>query len=58
MLEWMSGKGNTSPLLVGVQAGSFPLDVSMAISWKIWKQPTSRTSNTTFGYISKGCSVL
>ena len=34
MLERMWGKGNTSALLVGVQAGTVPLDISMAISQK------------------------
>ena len=52
------GKGKTPPLLVGMQAGTAPLDVSMAISQKIRKQPTLRPSNTTFGYISKGCSIV
>ena len=33
-------------------------DISMTISQKIKKQPSSRPSNTTFGYISKGCSVM
>ena len=58
MLERLWGKGNTPPLLVGVQAGTAPLDISMAISQKIWKQPSSRPSNTTFGYIPKGCSII
>ena len=58
MLERLWGKGNTSALLVGVQAGTAPLDISMAISQKIRKQPSSRPSNTTFGYIPKGCSVV
>ena len=41
-----------------MQAGTAPLDVSVAISQKIKKQPSSRPSNTTFGYISKGCSIV
>ena len=45
-------------LLVGMQAGTAPLDISMVISQKIRKQPFLRPSNTTFGYISKGCSVV
>ena len=52
------GKGNAPALLVGVQAGTVPLDVSVAISQKIRKQPSSRPSNTTFGYISKGSSIV
>ena len=58
MWEWLWGKGNTSAFLVGMQAGTAPLDVSVAISQKIRKQPSSRLSNTTFGYISKGCSII
>ena len=57
MLERLWGKGSTPALLVGVQAGTAPLDINMAISQKIKKQPTSRTSNTTLGYIYKGCSI-
>ena len=58
MLERMWGKESTPALLVGVQAGTAPLDISMVISQKIRKQPTSRPSNTTFGYIPKGCSII
>ena len=58
MLERLWGKGNTSALLVGMQAGTAPLDVSVAISQKIRKQPSSRPSNTTLGYIPKGCSIV
>ena len=36
------GKGNTSALLVGMQAGTSPLDVSVEISQKIRKQPSSQ----------------
>ena len=42
MLERLWGKGNTSALLVGMQAGIAPLDVSVVISQKIRKQPSSR----------------
>ena len=58
MLERLWGKGNTSALLVGIQAGTAPLDVSVVISQKIRKQPFSRPSNTSFGDIPKGCSVV
>ena len=34
------------------------LQSSMAVSQKIRKQSSSRPSNTTFGYISKGCSIV
>ena len=58
MLERLWGKGNTYALLVGTQASTAPLDVSVVISQKIRKQPSSRPNNTTFGYISKGCSIV
>ena len=58
MLERMWGKGNTPALLVGVQTGTVVLDIRMEISQKIRKQPSSRLSDTTFGYISKGCSIV
>ena len=50
------GKREHSSIAVGVQAGTALLDINMAISQKIRKQLFSRTSNTTFGYMSKGCS--
>ena len=56
--EGLWGKDNTLVLLVGMQAGPTPLDVSVAISQKIRKEPSSRPSNTTFGYMSKGCSIM
>ena len=37
MLGRLWGKGNTSALLVGVQTGTAPLDISMAISQEIRK---------------------
>ena len=53
MLKRLWGKGNTSALLVGMQAGTTPLDVSLVISQKIRKQPSSRSSNTTLGIYPK-----
>ena len=58
MLERLCGKGHTPALLVGVQAGTAPLDISMAISQKIREQPSSRPSNTTFGYTPKQRSII
>ena len=58
MLEKIRGKGSTPPLLMGVQTGAATMEISMAISQKIRKQSTSRPSNTTFGYIPKGCSIV
>ena len=57
-MERLWDKGNTSALLVGMQAGPNPLDVTVAIFQKIRKQPSSRPSNTTVGYISKGCPIV
>ena len=48
MLERMWDKGNTSALLVGAQTGTASLDINMAISQKLRKQPSSRLSNTTY----------
>ena len=58
MLKKLWEKGNSPALLVGVQAGTAPLDVSLVISQKIRKLPSSRLSNTTFVYISKECSIM
>ena len=56
--EVVVGKGNTLALLVRVQTGTATLNISMMISQKIRKQPTSRPSNSTFRYIPKGCSIV
>ena len=58
MLERLWGKGKTPALLMGVQVCIIPLDVGVAISQKIRKQSSSRSSNNTFGYISNGCSNI
>ena len=58
MLEKMWGKGNTSELLVGVQADTAALETSMVITQKNKKQPSSRPNNTAIGYIPKGCSII
>ena len=57
MLERLWEKGNTPALLVGVQTGTAPMDISMVVFQKIRKQPSSRSNNTTFGYLSKGYSI-
>ena len=54
MLERMWSKGNTPPLLVGVQTCTVALEINMVVSLKIGNQSTSRPSNTTFGYMPKG----
>ena len=53
MLERMWNKGNTSLLLVGMQTCTTTLEISMVVSQKIRKQPTSISSDTTLGYIPK-----
>ena len=58
MLEKMLGKGNTPTLLIGVQIGTAPFDISMVIFQKIRKQLSSRLSNISFGYIPKGYSIV
>ena len=58
MLERIWEEGKTSPLLVGMQTGTVTLEISVLISQKIRTQPTSRPSNTTFGYIQSGCSIM
>ena len=52
------GKLNSPQLLVGVQIGTDALEISMLIFEKIRKQPSSRPSNITFGYITKGWSIV
>ena len=54
MLERLQGTVNTTALLVGMQVGTAPWDVHVAISQKIRKQPPSRPIDTMFGYIFKG----
>ena len=58
MLQRLWGKGNTPALLVGVQTDTTTLKISMAISQKIRKQPSSRPSNTTFGCIPKDAQSI
>ena len=44
--------------MVGMQIYTDALEISMAISQKIRKQSTSRSSNTIFGCIPKGSSII
>ena len=48
MLERLGGKGNTPALPVGMQAGTNPLGVSVVISQKSRKQPSSKTQEYHF----------
>ena len=54
----MWSRGNTHPLLVRMQTCAAPLEISVAVSQKIWNQPTSGPSNTTLGHIPKRCSII
>ena len=58
MLERMWSKGNTHPLLVGMQTCTTTLEISMAVSQKIGNQPTSGSSNITLWHIPKRCSII
>ena len=58
MSERLWSKGNTPPLLVGVQAGTATLEISMAVSQKIGSQFPSRHSNTTLGHIPKRWTII
>ena len=45
----MWSKGNTPPLIVGMQNCASSLDISMAVSQKIGNQLNSEPSNITLG---------
>ena len=55
MLERTWCKGNTTTLLIEVQTDKAAFGITIAITQKTRKQPTSKPSNPTFGYIPKGC---
>ena len=54
MLERIQSKGNTPPLIMGMQTCTVTLEINMVVSQKIGYQSTSRLSNTTLGHIPKG----
>ena len=58
MLERMWSKGNTCPVLVGMQTYTATLEISIAVSQKIENQFISRPSNTTLGHIPKGYLII
>jgi hypothetical protein len=49
MIVRMWSKGNTSPLLVGVQTCTSALEINMVVSQKVWNSSTSRFSYATSG---------
>ena len=53
MLAWMWRKRNTPPLLVGLQACTTTLEISLAVPQKIGHSTARGSSNTSPGHISK-----
>jgi hypothetical protein len=53
MLAKMWRKWNTPPLLVGLQAGTTTLEISLEVPQKIGHSTTEGSSNTTPGHISE-----
>ena len=49
------GERNTPPLLVGLQACTTTLEISLVVSQKIGHSTTRRFSNTSSGHISRRC---
>jgi hypothetical protein len=57
-LMWMWRKSNTPPLLVGLQAGTTTLEISLEVPQKIGYTTTGRLSNITPGYIPTRFSIF
>jgi hypothetical protein len=53
MLARMWRKGNTLPLLVGLQACTTTLEISLAVPQKIGHSTTGGSRNTSPGHISR-----
>ena len=53
----LCGKGNASALLVGMQAGTVPLYVSVVISHKIRKQPSPIPIHNALGIYPKDAQL-
>jgi hypothetical protein len=58
MLLKMQNKGNTPPLLVGVQTCTTILEINLDVSQKIGSRSTSKPRYNTPGYIPKRCSTI
>ena len=58
MLVRLWSKGNTPPLLVGVQTCTTTLEINLAVSQKTGNSSTSRPSYTTPGHIPKRCPTI
>jgi hypothetical protein len=55
MLARMWRKGNTPPLLVGLQACTTTLEISLVVPQKIGHSTTGGSRNTSPGHISRRC---
>jgi hypothetical protein len=53
MLARMWRKRNTPPLLVGLQACTTTLEISLAVPQKLGHSTTGRSSNTSPGHITR-----
>ena len=51
-------KGNTHPLLVGMQTCAATVEISVAVSQETGSQPPSGPSNFTFENIPKRCPII
>jgi hypothetical protein len=51
-------KRNNSPLLVGLQAGTTTMEISLDVPQKIEHSITGRSSNTTPGHMPRICSYI
>jgi hypothetical protein len=58
MLVKMWRKRKTPPLLVGLQACTTTLEISLAVPQKIGHRTTGGSSNTIPGHIPKRCSNI
>jgi hypothetical protein len=58
MLVRTWSKGNTPPLLVGVQTCITTLEINLVVSQMIGNSSTSRSSYITHGNIPKSCSTI
>lgn len=58
MLARIWSKGNTPPLLVGIQTFTTTMEISMVVPQKDGNQSTSRSSYTTLRHKPKRCLIL
>jgi hypothetical protein len=56
MLARMWRKGDTPPLLLGSQAGTNTLEISLVVPQKFGHSTTRKSRNTYLGHISRRCS--